>query len=412
MQVLRNKNFILLFLGQTVSRMGSRLYNVALMWYIYQITGSSLALGISVLCFTIPTIIIEPFAGVLADNYDRKKIIVATDLLNGMIMIVFSYIIYTGTYPTYFLYIFLVLSTMVTAVFGPSIGSAIPMIVEKEELKNANSLNHLSGQLTNIFGPLLAGFLLAFMNVWGLIFLNGISFILSAISESFIVIPKAPKENQENESLYIQFKEGLRYVVTDKKLFYLVIAGGVVINVFLAPLSIYLTILATDILQVGSGGYGMINAAISVGAFLGAMLILTNLFKLFNNKYKLVIIALSIQGVGVMLLGVFNIFYFVLFAGAIVGLGVSMASVGISTLYQILIPKEKMGRAIALVSTLCNITVPLGTVLGSMIILYLPLKAVLIASGLFILITGIALIPILKEEERDTESKTLISQVN
>lgn len=391
MKILINKNFLLLWLGQSVSKLGTRLYDIALMWYIYEKTGSSVALGLSVLCFTVPSVLIAPLAGVFADRLDKKKIIVNTDILNGIIMLIFSYFIFYDKYPIYLLYIFMVFSSMVTAIFNPAISSALPVIVEETELKDANTLNQMSTQIINIFGPVLAGILLAFMSTGLLFLINGLSFLASALFECFIKIPRLTVEKSSN-SVAKQFKEGLLYVSKDKNLLYLVIAGGVIINFFLAPLSIYATVLATDVLHVGSTGFGTFNSCISVGALAGALLIMLNIFK---DKYKMAILGLSIEGVAVTLLGLIPNFYVVLCAAVILGLGIAMASVGISTLYQTLIPKDKMGRVMALVSTLCEITIPLGTLAGSTIIAHMPLSIVLIVSGIFVLITGVSLAPLL-----------------
>jgi DHA3 family macrolide efflux protein-like MFS transporter len=107
------------------------------------------------------------------------------------------------------------------------------------------------------------------------------------------------------------------------------------------------------------------------------------------------VIGLCIEGIAVAFLGLVPNYYVVLLAEAILGLGVAMASVEISTLYQTLIPKDKMGRVMALVSTLCSVSVPLGTLLGSVIIAYMPLNIILIISGIFILIPGLLLVPLL-----------------
>lgn len=391
MKVIKNKDFMLLWLGQNISKLGTILYNIALMWYMYRKTGSSIALGLSVLCITVPSVLIAPLAGIFADRLDKKKIIINTDILNGIIMIVFSYFISLDNYSIYTLYIFMILSSMVTAVFNPAISSSIPVIVDAKNLKDANTLNQMTSQIVNILGPVLAGILIAFMNIGLLFFINGLSFLICAFIESFIVIPKIIIK-KSTHGIGSQFKEGLIYVVKDKPLLYLVLAGGVIINLFLAPLSIYETILSTKILNVGSTGFGMMNSAISVGALIGALLIMSNIF---NDKYKMTVIGLCIEGAAVALLGLVPNYYVVLSAEAILGLGTALASVGISTLYQTLIPKDKMGRVMALASTLCNVTVPLGTLLGSTIISYMPLNIVLIISGLIILVTGILLIPLL-----------------
>lgn len=397
MRIFKNRDFILLWLGQSISKLGTSLYDIALMWYIYKKTGSSIALGLSVLCFTVPRVLIAPLSGVFADRLNKKKIIINMDILNGIIMLIFCWFIFADTYPIYIYYIFMILSSIITEIFNPAISSAIPIIVEEKDLKDANTLNQMTSQIINICGPALSGILIAFINMSMIFFLNGLSFLICAIFESFIKIPKIDTAKIE-KAIGLQFKEGLIFILGDKLLLYIVIAGGVIINFFLAPLTIFETLLSTKILNVGSTGFGMMNSAISIGALIGALLIMSNIF---INKYKMVIIGLCLEGVAVMLSGIVPNFYVVLAAMSILGLGLSMAGIGISTLYQTLIPKEKMGRVMALASTLCGVTVPLGTLFGSTIITYIPLNIVLIVSGVFILITGVLLIPVIGTKVRN-----------
>lgn len=391
MKIIQNKDFIILWLGQNISKLGTSLYNVALMWYMYEKTGSAITLGISVLCLTVPAILIAPLAGVFADRLDKKKIIIITDSLNGIIMLIFSYYIFLDRYSICMLYIFMIISSMVSAVFNPAITSAVPVIVDEENLKDANTLNQIASQIINIFGPALAGIIIAFMRIWLLFLINGLSFLVCAVIESFVMIP-SNNALKNNYAIRSQFKEGLIYVAKNKALLYLVLAGGVIINFFLAPLSVYETILANKILNVGSTGFGMMNSAVSFGALIGALFIMLNVF---NNKYKMAVAGLCIEGAAVALIGLVPNYYIVLAAEGCLGLGVAMASVGISTLYQTMIPKDKMGRVMALVSTLCGVTVPIGTLTGSTMAAYIPLKVVFIMSGMVILVTGIALIPML-----------------
>lgn len=391
MKIIKNKDFIILWMGQNISKLGTSLYNIALMWYMYKKTGSAITLGISVLCFTVPAVLIAPLAGVFADRFDKKKIIIITDILNGIIMLIFSYFIFLDRYPVYVMYIFTIISSMVSAVFNPAITSAIPIIVDEKDLKGANTMNQIALQIINIFGPALAGIIIAFMSIWLLFLVNGLSFLICATIESFIMIPKNTIL-KNNYAIVSQFKEGLIYVAKDKTLLYLVLAGGVIINFFLAPLSIYETILANKILNVGSTGFGMMNSAVSFGALAGALIIMLNVF---NNKYKMAVSGLCIEGVAVALIGLVPNYYIVLAAEACLGSGVAMASVGISTLYQTMIPKDKMGRVMALVSTLCGVTVPLGTLAGSAMAADMPLNVVLIMSGMVILVAGIVLVPLL-----------------
>lgn len=396
MQLLANKNFLLLWMGNAVSILGNRFYNIAIMWYIIEKTGSSLALGLSVLCFTIPSVLIMPFVGVLADRNMKKQLLVISDLINGCIMVFIAALMYFEDFPIYLLYFLMVMSSIVSAFFSPTIGATIPLIVGKDNLIKANSFIQITNQLSNIIGPALAGMLIAIASMWILFFINGITFIISAISELFLKIPKVNMEHTRKH-FFSQFKEGMVYVLQYRSLLHLIIVGGIVINFFLAPLNVFITVLCNQILKVGASGMGIVDAAISAGALLGSLFILLNMIK---NKVKMVIFGLFIEGISLLIAGIFNESYLALvFFASVLGLGVSLASVGIGTLYQSMVPENKIGRVGSLLSTLSTFIVPIGTMFGAYIINHVPISTVLNLSGILVSLSGLSLIITLQNEK-------------
>lgn len=397
--ILKNKNFLLLWAGQTVSKLGDRFLQVALIWYIYAETGSSVSLGISLMCFTVPMVLIQPIAGTFADLNYKKQIIVTSDFLNGIMMFIIALSLYSGKLPLVFLYGLIMVSSTITAFFTPAIQASIPLIVEKENLSKANSLNQFSTQMCNIIGPVLAGILIGLIEIWVLLLLNGISFMISAVSELFISIPKMEINNKAIR-FKERFKEGFIYLFTNSELLYLVFVGGLIINFLLAPLNVFLTILSNDLLQVGAAGYGLMNTFISIGALAGVIILF---FSRVTDKYKLVIIGLTAEGVSLLLMGIFTTYYMALASLFIFGLGISLASVGIGTLYQTIIPQEKMGRVMSLVSTVLLASVPVGTLFGSIVVNYLRLELILILFGTIVALSGLSLIFLLLKIRRGTE---------
>lgn len=397
--LFKNFNFMLLWAGQSVSQLGTALYNLAIMWYILEKTGSTLAMGISVVCFTLPTTIIGPIAGVFADKHDKKKIIVITDCINGLLMLALSYFIAVDNISIGALYVVMALGASVSAVFTPAITSSMPMIVDSQQLTKANSLSQFTSRIVSILGPALAGILIAVLDMWILFFINGISYLISAISESFITIPKVDVKDTSQKFIE-QFREGLSNVWNNKLVLYLVISGGIIINFFLAPLSIYSAVISAN-LDKGATGLGIMQASVSIGALLGSVMILLGFIK---NKYKMAIAGLTLEGLALIALGLFiQNYYLILFFMGMLGLGVAMASVGISTLYQILIPKEKMGRVMSIVTTLCSVTIPLGTLFGSVIINYHTMENVLIFFGVIVSISGLSLVGVVREPNEKKE---------
>ncbi|WP_433750861.1 MFS transporter [Falsibacillus pallidus] len=395
MSIWKNRDFLLLWSGNTVSVFGNRLYMIALMWYIAERTGSSVALGLSVLCFTIPTVLLSPVAGVLSDRNFKKQMLISTDILNGLLMIGMSFLILSDSFPLVWLYLLMILSSSVSAFFSPAIYSTVPLIVGKDQLAKANSLTQMTTQMSNILGPAIGGTLIAFTDMWILFLINGISFLLSALTESFIRVPILDMKNRQTK-FKEQFKEGIQYIWHFGPLLHLIAVGGILINFFLAPLQVYITLICSQILKTSASMMGFIDASISVGALAGSLLILWNVFK---NKTAMVIFGLSIEGIALLIAGLFLQSYFALISFAfILGFGISLASVGISTLFQTLVPDDKRGRVGSVLTALSTFIVPIGTLFGSFIIDYTSMSIILSWSGVIVALSGISLIvPYLKK---------------
>ncbi|WP_461612245.1 MFS transporter [Clostridium sp. Marseille-QA1073] len=161
---LEDKDFLLLMLGKLVSLIGSQMQSFALSLYVLKITGSATKFASVLAIALIPQLIFGPIAGVIADWFDRKKIIVLLDMLNGIMIGIFA-IIYkiNGGLSLLHIYVIVILMSIISTLFNPAINTVIPTLVKKEELVDANGINSFIMNLGNFIAPLLAGFLLGFL---------------------------------------------------------------------------------------------------------------------------------------------------------------------------------------------------------------------------------------------------------
>jgi len=183
--------------------------------------------------------------------------------------------------------------------------------------------------------------------------------------------------------------ERLKYVTGNRELLLLVFVGGLIINFFMAPLTIIVTYMSESIFDVGAAGLGFISSALAVGALCGSFMIKFNLFK---NKYKMVVMGYILVGIALLIMVITLHYYTTIVAVLILGVGLCLASVGLNTLYQTMIPKEMMGRVLSQVSMLLGASIPLGQVFGCVIITHFSLTIVLIVSGIIVLIAAVSLI--------------------
>ncbi len=390
----RNRMFMLLVGGQGISVLGDKLYSIALMWYIISQTGSSLSLGMSVMCMTLPSIIIMPWAGVLADKNIKKPLLIVTDVTRGILMLVLMLITKDGQVPLIAIDICLVLASSIKAFFSPALASSIPLVVEEEKLSKANASFQFVQQTSNIIGPALGGILIAVVSIPVLFAINGVSFFIAAGFSLFLSIPNL-KVSSEKESFLHQFKEGIYYTFRMRRLLFLIIVGGVIINFFLAPLNVFLSVICKQVLHVGASGLGWTETSVAIGALIGSLVMVSGLFK---NQIRLAVFGLVLEGAALVVAGVFmNYLALIIFAGML-GLGICFASVGISTAFQTLVDKDKMGRVMSFLSMLTSCTIPLGILTGSVLVNHWEMTKIFTLSGVIVGLAGLALLIPFKNE--------------
>lgn len=207
---LWNKNFTLLWQGQLVSCLGDAFYSIALGFWVLDKTGSSAIMGILMAAVSIPRVIIGPFVGVIVDRFDRKKLILLGDFIRGIGMLFVGYAALNNFLEVWMVIIVGIISGVCSAFFNPAISSVIPDLVSNEDLVKANSAQQMATSTTSLIGSMSGGFIYSILGASIMFIFNGISYIVSTISEIFIEIPKTDRKNTKL-NLKEDFKEGLKF---------------------------------------------------------------------------------------------------------------------------------------------------------------------------------------------------------
>ncbi|MBN2793976.1 MAG: MFS transporter [Clostridia bacterium] len=265
-QLLKNKNMALIFWGQWVSNIGSNINILGLSWFILNFNGKVSDLAALMFFRFLPSIVIGPLAGTIADRMNKKLIIVLSDILQGVLsfMLIFSKDIAS-------IYIIVALQSVISVFFSPAIRSLYPQIVEKKDLGTANALNAISFRVSMLAGPLFGGVLIGSLGVSSVFIINGISFLISAFSEMFIVYEDVSK-HKEPSHLLKDFKEGFSYIVGHEKIKYVIL--------FFAAMSItgggwrtlYTSLLKLE-LEVSPEQFGFMTAVMGGGSIVGAFIV-------------------------------------------------------------------------------------------------------------------------------------------
>jgi len=208
--------FTIVWVGQIISLLGTSMSNFALTIWAYEITGKATSLALIGFFFVTPMLIFSPFAGVIVDRYDRKLMMMVSDLAAGMATIVVLILYSTGNLQIWQLYITAAVSGLFQTFQWPAYSAAISMMIPKEQYGRANGMLSLAESGSNIFAPLLAGALLGVIGLSGILAIDIATFLFAIGALLVVSIPK-PKVTAEGRasqgSIWKEAGTGFRYIV-------------------------------------------------------------------------------------------------------------------------------------------------------------------------------------------------------
>lgn len=394
------RNICLYSIAKTVSIFGSSIYSFALGLYVLQITGSALNFAITLVLGTIPMIVMNPFAGVIADKVDKKKLVVCMDLLSGCLLIA-VYILsnYYGL-NLFLIYTTTFLMTVFTTFFGIGLEAAKPNIVSKERLMSINSISKIIDSVSLILGPMLGGIVFSIFNIKTFIIINGISFILSGIALLFIHFRLFEYNiNERNSKRGVNFikdiKEGFSYLLEKESLkntFHILIS----FNFFLGlAVTVPLPYIINTVLNLGSKQFGIIQGTFPVGMIIGAIVVkkITDRFSysyLLKKLSSMLSVFMIILGIPVLFKSfeVNDLVFVITYCFVMTFLGFIIALIDIPLIYfmQNEIPDEYRGRVLSIGLSIGKMMLPIAMALSGLLLNYIPAYTIPIVGGFLYLI--------------------------
>ncbi|MDA3846696.1 MAG: MFS transporter [Vallitaleaceae bacterium] len=399
--ILKKKNFILLMQSKFVSQLGSVLQTFALSLYVLNTYDSATLFASVLMIGMIPRILLGPIAGVFVDWFDRKKIIILLDVANGAIVALVAILYFTtGTLPLWAIYSLVLGLSLINLMFAPAISTVIPTIMSDEELFDANTIDQFIMTIANILAPIIAGIFMGLTGIGIILAFNSLSFFISAVTESFIKIPKL---NLQHEKLSYQvfkedFMDGLRFFLNIKVLLKLMIMS-LVLNFALSPIySVAVPYILKKVYFVTDIHFGMFESIV-VGASIIAMLVAGWASKHYTIE-KIIRIDIGLQPILVGFIALISTTWFInMFTGyaipfasmilitCIIIIIITIGNIAIHTMFQKIVPKEKLGRIGTVVGTISAGAMPLGQGLMGLAIDAMP---VWIAIGISVFIMALA----------------------
>jgi hypothetical protein len=357
-EVLGNRDFRLLWIGEGVSVLGDHFYMIALPWLVLQLTGDSLAMGTVLALSAIPRALFMLLGGALTDRFSPRALMLASNAVRFVLVSSLTVLVFSSQVEMWMLCTLAILFGIADAFFYPAQSSIVPQLVKKNHLQVANSLVQGTMMLTMLLGPALAGLLIAALgdghsesaNMQGIAAAFGLDALTFLISLLTLVFIKAPQNEtaEVSENLLESIRSGLHFVWNDLPLraFFFVVAA--ITFFFNGPFNIGIPLLADTRFPEGAVAYGTILSTWGAGSLIG--MVLAGVLPRPNPKRMgtLLLSLVSVMGIGLAFLGVSTTMFFASTIGLVLGSVDGYINVFFVTWVQSRAPKAFIGRLMSL----------------------------------------------------------------
>jgi DHA3 family macrolide efflux protein-like MFS transporter len=343
-RILRNPNFVRLWLGQTVSFIGDYFQFLAVPILVERLTGSTLLVGLSLISSAAPMLFLGPVAGVFVDRWDRKKTMIVADIVRGFLVLL-CLLVQTPE-QIWILYAAGFLMSCVSRFFFPSQAALLPRIIgDPNDLLAANGLMQVSEMVMLVLGPALAGFTIAWWGPSVAFIVDSSSFFISAILISTMYVTPRIMERGEADrkvaAVWREMRVGVEHLFRSRTMVSVLIMMSIV-NLGIGAINVVFVPYLQRVFNAGPQGLGFVDAAQGIGMIVGGLLL--GILAARLRKSTLIGVALLLIGVFCAGLGLAPSLIVVVACSFALGLALTPAQSALMTLMQLAVPDEKRGR--------------------------------------------------------------------
>ena len=385
------KHYILFWLGQLGSLLGSSIVNFALLYWITIESRSATVLSIAAFLSILPRIFVTLFAGVYIDRLDRKKIILFTDFCQALATLILFILFLFNLQSIWAVVGILIIRSVFQSIHQPTVGAIIPVMIPKEKLSRMNSINMITRSAIFTVGPIISGILMGFLDIKIILWIDIGTFLLAVIPTIIITIPSilgSSKLEKEKSSFKQEMKEGYQIIMQIRGMFAFFMMA-VIGNFLLSPSGVLRPYFITIYHEGDAKILSYLSAVSQIAMLCGALFIAIR--KEWKNKSLMMIVALFLVGIGFLITGLASKGNFI-----IVGVGLFVLALGIPisnslymTILQEKVPLDKQGRVNAIDIALSFSIMPISSLIAG------PLAEIIGVNILFIISASLFLFVLL-----------------
>jgi MFS family permease len=351
-RLVKTRDFGLLWWGQVTSQVGEGLNKVALLWLVYELTGSALMIAMVGLLQTVPPLVFGPIIGVYLDRLRKKTVMVWVDLIRTVLTLLIPALYGLGILRLEGLFILIFMTSTVSTVFGPALVSAVPLLVRRCELISANALIQGTNNIGILLGPAFSGILIALIGAQHVLYVNAATFLISALClipiRSNETVPQNPKTSG---SVLSDLSVGFRFVFGDRSTVFLLVIISALYNLGASAFVFVLPVYAKELLHVGPVQLGWLWSALGVGMLTASSWLAMRRKNDVRSRMQILVSGTTMGGLAVCTLSLLESPLIAAALVILVGAGAAVLNPVMWALLQEVTPSHLLGRVLTTFST-------------------------------------------------------------
>ncbi len=385
------KNTILFLASQMISLFGSTLVQHAITWYITLRTQSGVMMTIAIICGFLPTFFLSPFAGVWADRYHRKTLIILSDSLIAVATLVLAVLFWTGYDAIWLLFAASAVRAIGSGVQIPAVGAFLPQLVPDDRLTKVNAVNSSIQSMVMLVSPMLSGVLLALATIETIFMIDVITAAVGVLILSiFLHVPAHAKAlAKQTVSYFEDLREGILYIKNHDyvKTFFLF---NIFFFILIAPLAFLTPLQVTRSFGNDVWRLSAIEVTFSIGMMLGGLIMAS--WNGFKNKVHTMIFSNLVIGVATFGLGLIPVFWIYLALMALNGLVLPVFNTPATVLLQQKVAGDFLGRVFGVMGMIATSMMPLGMLIFGPMADFVQIEWLLMGTGLLLVVQSLLMI--------------------
>lgn len=404
--------FAVVWIGQSISLVGSQLVQFALIWWLTKTTGSATVLATATLVGLLPQILLGPFAGTLVDRWNRRLVLIVADSINALAVLVLAYLFWAGPVEIWQVYLVIFVRSIAGGFHLPAMQASVTLMVPKEHLSRVQGVNQMLMGFLNILSAPLGALLLELLPMQGVLGVDVVTALIAVMTLVVVRIPQPEKSAYQagQASFWQDFVAGFKYVLRWPGLVALLLLSTL-LNLMLMPSTSLLPLLVTEHFNRGALQLAWLQSAYGVGMIVGGLIL--GVWGGFRRRIFTTLAGLVLLGLGMITLGLLPPWAMRLAIGAsfVIGFAGPIVNGPLIAVFQGAVDPAMQGRVFTLINSFAGAMSPIGLLIAGPVGDLFGVQIWFIISGTFVVLMGVVsfFIPVIVHVE-DNRQVALIER--